>query len=95
MERTDPDAPYTEGVFCPKCGSRILHQRPTRDTVNIKAGTLDNTSWLDPIGHLWTSSAQAGFNPKPGDITYAGQPRNYDELIDAWGQATGTEAKQA
>ncbi|MEO0393022.1 MAG: GFA family protein [Pseudomonadota bacterium] len=90
MSRSDPDAPFTEGVFCPACGTRIMHRRPTRDTVNIKAGTLDDTSWLMPIGHLWTQSAQAGFRPHPDDILYDRQPDDYEALIAAWSKATAS-----
>lgn len=91
MGRADPNAPATEGVFCPTCGTRIMHRRETRDTVNIKAGTLDDTSWLVPIGHLWAGSAQASFNPRPDDIVYEAQPENYDALIDAWQAATAED----
>lgn len=79
-----------EGVFCPDCGCRILHRRPEGDTVNIKPGTLDNTRWLQPVGHLWTASKQAGVIIDPDLIAYSGQPENYDALITAWRQATGT-----
>ena len=45
--------------FCDNCGTRLFHQ-PTRNNkiINIKPGTLDDTSWLQPVGNLWTASAQ-------------------------------------
>jgi hypothetical protein len=45
--------------FCCRCGSplfSIADHYP--GSVFIKAGTLDDTSWLDPTYHIWTSSAQ-------------------------------------
>ena len=30
-----------------------------KDVVNVKPGTLDDTSWLEPIGQAWTASKQA------------------------------------
>ena len=46
-------------AFCEVCGNRIYHGEG-RDsvTINIKPGTLDDTSWLDPKAHIWTKRAQ-------------------------------------
>src|SRR5262245_3628287 len=44
-------------TFCAKCGTRIYHQVAT-DALNIKAGTLDDTSWLNPSAHYWTRRKQ-------------------------------------
>ena len=43
-----------DGWFCPDCGVRIVHGTAGSEQVNIKAGTLDDTSWLVPAGHIWT-----------------------------------------
>ncbi|MCB1512103.1 MAG: GFA family protein, partial [Hyphomicrobiaceae bacterium] len=41
--------------FCPQCGSRLFHHRAQyAETMNVKAGTLDDTRWLKPAGHIWT-----------------------------------------
>jgi hypothetical protein len=46
--------------FCPKCGSPILSEAAAAPTMDwIKAGTLDDTSWLRPEINLWCDSAQA------------------------------------
>src|SRR5262245_58313341 len=44
-------------VFCPGCGTRIYHQ-VVDDVLSIKAGTLDDTSWLNPAAHYWTKRKQ-------------------------------------
>ena len=43
-----------ECVFCPECGTRLYHV-PTAlgPVVNVKAGTLDDTSGLVPNMHVW------------------------------------------
>lgn len=87
--RADPSSPPVSGIFCPNCGTRLIHKREGRDTVNVKAGTLDDTHWIVPIGHLWTRSAQAGFLPQPGPLVYETQPETFDPLITAWAAATG------
>ena len=45
--------------FCPDCGTRIYHV-PTyvQGIVNLKPGTLDGRSWLQPTAHFWTGSRQ-------------------------------------
>lgn len=44
--------------FCPACGTRIYHRTPGADVLTIKAGTLDDGSWLVPAGHIWIRSRQ-------------------------------------
>lgn len=45
--------------FCPNCGSAMFSEQPEKpDTIIIKAGTLDDTSWLQPVAHVWCASAQ-------------------------------------
>lgn len=45
--------------FCPECGSPIITEVSLMpDLTMIKAGTLDDTSWLDPTMHIFCDSAQ-------------------------------------
>jgi hypothetical protein len=44
-------------AFCPGCGTRIYHQ-VVDGVLSIKAGTLDETSWLRPSAHYWTKRKQ-------------------------------------
>jgi len=57
--RTSDAGRPVECAFCATCGTRIFH-RPARfpDTLNVKPGTLDDTSWLAPKMHVWTRSKQ-------------------------------------
>jgi hypothetical protein len=49
-----------ERRFCPACGSPIYSTSPALPGVAlIKAGTLDDTSWLEPQLEIWGSSAQS------------------------------------
>ena len=74
---------------CPTCGTRLAHF-PTRNdaVVNVKAGTLDDTTWLRPVGHLWTRSAQSWVTIPIDVLAYAGQPSDFDALYAAWGAST-------
>ena len=44
-------------AFCPECGTRIYHQ--IGNGMSLKAGTLDDTSWLKPDAHYWTMRKQS------------------------------------
>jgi hypothetical protein len=56
---TDSGQPR-ERRFCPECGSPVitlLAEMP--DLAFIKAGTLDDRSWLQPQVEVWRESAQS------------------------------------
>jgi hypothetical protein len=46
--------------FCRNCGSPVVTYSPgaAPGLAIVKAGTLDDTSWLEPALHIWTESAQ-------------------------------------
>lgn len=46
--------------FCPDCGSPIFSKvSALQDRLFLKAGTLDDTSWLEPTAHIYCDSAQS------------------------------------
>ena len=46
-------------AFCADCGTRIYHAGGTdSEALSIKAGSLDDTSWLQPVAQIWLKSAQ-------------------------------------
>ena len=52
-------------TFCPGCGTRIYHQ-VVDEVLVVKAGTLDDTSWLNPSAHYWTKRKQPWVLIPPG-----------------------------
>ena len=49
--------------FCGDCGARLYGERTGREhIVNLRAGTLDDTSWLTPVAHFFMRSAQNWMN---------------------------------
>lgn len=52
--------------FCGACGSPLVSIIPSRPAlVFIKAGTLDDTGWLQPQAHIWRRSAQPWVQTDP------------------------------
>ncbi len=75
-----PGAPVA-CYFCPDCGTRIYHQRASREnSVTLKPGTLDDTSWLRPTAAIWLRSAQ-GWAPLPDAFQrFETQPDDFSVL---------------
>jgi hypothetical protein len=49
----------TQRSFCSACGSPVYSTTPLAPgVVLIKAGSLDDASWMTPGAEFWTSSAQ-------------------------------------
>ncbi|HEV2364136.1 MAG TPA: GFA family protein [Caulobacteraceae bacterium] len=69
--------------ICPSCYSRISTRREAFDTVSLRAGTLDDTSWLRPAAQIWTSSAQP-WALISGIASWEEQPSSWRALTDAW-----------
>jgi hypothetical protein len=75
--------------FCANCGTRVFHE-PSRNPaiINVKPGTLDDTTWVEPVGHLWLDSAQPWFSPPEGVLTYNGQPDSFDDMFAKFAKTT-------
>jgi hypothetical protein len=68
--------------FCGVCATRLCGESsPT--VVTVRAGTLDDTSWLRPAAQNWTRSALpwACVAEVPGHET---NPASYEEIGRAW-----------
>jgi hypothetical protein len=75
----------TTCVLCGECGARLYHLPSRNSAVAIvKPGTLDDVSWLAPIGHIWTKSAQPWVKIPPGMVVFEGQPPDFSALQAAW-----------
>lgn len=83
-ERATDLGTRTRCWFCPACGSRVYHQSSaTAESLTVKAGSLDDTSWLRPAGHIWVSRKQPWVALDPGLPAHLTQP---DDLA-AWRDA--------
>ncbi len=61
--------------FCPQCGSSIITELvATPDLDWLKAGTLDDPSWLSPQMNIWCSSAQPWVGMDDATPAYEGNP---------------------
>ena len=82
--RTLADGASNMSYSCGECYSRIYTHRTNSPTLNLRAGTLDDTSRVRPVAQMWTSSAQPWAILRDGTLTCAEQPDDFRPWIDAW-----------
>jgi hypothetical protein len=70
--RTADSGRVNTRLVCPQCGSWICGL-PRDGAVRVRAGTLDDTSWLRPTRHIWTRSKQPWVAIAAGDQVYETQ----------------------
>jgi hypothetical protein len=70
---------------CPRCTTALWLEPVRHEALAIVlGGTLDDTSWLRPVAHLWTRSAQPWLAFPEGAPRYEQQPADMRELIERW-----------
>jgi hypothetical protein len=67
--------------LCPDCGCWVVGgaqpgAAPGEMVRRVRAGTLDDTSWLRPTAHFWTRSKQPWVMLPEGDQIFATQPND-------------------
>jgi hypothetical protein len=71
--------------FCGDCGGRINGERGGRpESTNVRAGSLDDTSWLVPVAHFFMRSAQRWVSPPDGAACFEAMAADFGPLTKAW-----------
>jgi hypothetical protein len=72
--------------FCGDCGGRVHGARDARpDIIAVRAGTLDDASWLRPVAHVYMRSAQA-WEHISGAECFEVMPKDFWALGEKWRQ---------
>lgn len=80
-----PSGAEVTSWFCGVCGTRIYGSRGSRpEMMNLRAGTLDDTKWLVPAMHMFTTSAQGWVKPAAGAECHETAPKDYLTAAKAW-----------
>ena len=74
LQRTADSGRVNTRLVCPDCGTWICGL--PRDGVHrVRAGTLDDTSWLRPTRHIWTIRKQPWITfPEDDEVFEKGPP---------------------
>lgn len=79
------DGRVKRGKLCTACGTRLWGEPLKRPGVAVvQPGTLDDTSWIRPVAHIWARSAQPWFNFPAGARVYPTAPEDPAELARLW-----------
>jgi len=71
--------------FCGDCGARLHGERKGRpESMNVRAGTLDDTRWLAPVAHMFMASAQGWVLPAAGAECHDASPGDFRRLAAKW-----------
>ena len=70
---------------CPDCGTKIWNEPlATPHILIMKAGNLDDMSWAEPIGNIWTASKAPWVTIDESAPHFPGQAPSRQPLIDAY-----------
>jgi hypothetical protein len=75
IQRTADSGGVVTRWVCPECGSWVCGTSSSDNALRrVRAGTLDDTSWLRPTAHFWTRSKQPWITLPEGDQVFETQP---------------------
>jgi hypothetical protein len=75
-----PDGRVKQAHFCAHCSTRLWGPSSIAGLTVLEPGSLDDTSWLHPIGHIWTRSAQPWISIPKDSLDYPEQPQGDEAL---------------
>ena len=71
--------------YCPSCLTRLWQHPQGADTLAVlRAGTLDDIDWADPVGNIWTRSKVSWVAIDRDEPNFEGQPASRELLYSAW-----------
>ena len=73
LQRIPDSGRVNTRFICPDCACWVFSQ-PRGGVVRVRAGSLDDTSWLRPTRHIWTRSKQSWVVLGASDEIFEGQP---------------------
>ncbi len=85
---TLPDGRRKSSQHCSLCCTRMFSPSRAPELVIVEAASLDDTSWLRPVAHIWTRSAQPWLQ-LPDDALQFDQRAKPDDIlsfIDLWNE---------
>ena len=72
------DGRVKRGLHCPRCTAPLWGVNEPMGLANLQPGSLDDTGWLQPVGHIWTRSAQPWVVLPEDGLLFEQQPCDAD-----------------
>jgi hypothetical protein len=84
-QHLSPKGAQVTSRFCGECATRLYGERAGRaEIVNVRAGTLDDTSWIIPAAHFFMRSAQPWVEAEPDAQCFETEPNGWGSLVSGW-----------
>lgn len=77
--------------FCANCHGWLWNDPPAPGIKVVRAGTLDDMDWAEPVGNIWTDSKAAWAKIDPALVNFPGQAVDRQPLFDAWTALTNKD----
>ena len=95
FERPRAGANVKTIIRCPICLTALWGPSPKAPEIaTLYVGTLDQAASVEPVGHLWTGSAQAWVSIPESPLNHEAQPKSMVPFFQAW-QARGARGTDA
>jgi len=73
------------GRFCAACATRLWGEPSRLPQIRVlRPGTLDDTSWIVPVAHIWTRSRQPWVRLPEDAVAFDTQPDDPMALVALW-----------
>lgn len=73
--------------FCANCHGWLWNDPPGLAIKVLRAGTLDDMDWAEPVGNIWTDSKAAWVEIDPALVNFPKGIADRTPLFAAWTQA--------
>ncbi|MCZ4345830.1 GFA family protein [Devosia neptuniae] len=78
--------------FCAHCHGWLWNlPQSAPGMMVLRAGSLDDLDWAQPVGNIWTDSKAAWVKLDPDLVNMPGQPSDREPLNKAWTELTGKD----
>ena len=81
-----PDGRRKGAHACVRCGTNLFGRSRVEPLMILAPGTLDDTSWVHPVAHIWTRSAQPWIEIPANALRFeqAADEAGMREMVRAW-----------
>jgi len=83
--RPEADGQKRNVFRCPICLAAIWSERlDLKEVITVYAGTLDESSRLKPVAHIWTRDAQPWIELPKNSLQFPENPPAMQPIVQAW-----------
>jgi hypothetical protein len=88
--RVPPSGNQLPQHVCVECGVRIYSEPAGGRTWSLRCGSLDDTSWIEPVAAIWMRSAQPWVRMPEGCLLFETDGDFPGQIIPRFRELTGT-----